>query len=237
MTRGLVIALLGAESTGKSTLAADLSHALQEQTGLRCARVDEYLRAWCEVNQRTPRGVEQREIAIEQHRRIEQAAATHEIVVADTTALMTAVYSHLVWADNSLDAWALQTHAHGIDTTLLTALDLPWVADGLQRDGPQVQVPVDRLLCSLLAEGRIAWARIGGAGPQRLHNALNAVTPALRGRSMARSGLFTRLEQREASWLATPAWQAVCDICDDPHCEQALHRGTLQASANLSPKP
>jgi nicotinamide riboside kinase len=229
MNRGLVIALLGAESTGKSTLAAELAHTLREQSGLRCAVVSEFLRAWCETHQRTPRGDEQRAIALEQQRRIDEAAASHDVVIADTTALMTAVYSHWVWADDSLDAWAVQLHAQSVDLTLLTALDLPWAPDGLQREGPAVQAPVDARLRGLLAAANIAWARIGGVGAQRLHNALNAVTPALRGRPMPRPGLFTRLAQREA---ALPAWRSVCEYCDDPQCEQALHAQPTQVDLN-----
>ena len=48
------IALLGAESTGKSQLASALSARLQ-QSGLAVHRVDEYLREWCDAHQRTPR--------------------------------------------------------------------------------------------------------------------------------------------------------------------------------------
>ncbi|MFO1269552.1 MAG: hypothetical protein U1F67_24040 [Rubrivivax sp.] len=43
------------------------------------------LRAWCESERRTPRRDEQRAILLEQHRRIDAAAATHDVVVCDTT--------------------------------------------------------------------------------------------------------------------------------------------------------
>jgi nicotinamide riboside kinase len=81
------------------------------------------------------------------------------VVVCDTTALMTAVYSHTVFGDDSLDASALQAHRR-VSLTLLTALDLPWVADGLQRDGPQVREPVDDRLRQLLARGAVAWSLV-----------------------------------------------------------------------------
>lgn len=219
MNKALVIGLLGAESTGKTTLSQELAQALGEHTGLRCAVVEETLRSWCEQQQRTPRGDEQRQIADMQHQRIAQAAATHDIVVTDTTALMTAVYSRLVWNDATLDAWAAQLHLHAVHITLLTALDLPWVPDGLQRDGPHVREPVDALLRDLLATHDIAWSRIAGVGPLRLHNALNAVTPQIGKRCAAGNGLFTRLAQREA---ALPAWRATCELCDDPDCEHRL---------------
>src|SRR4030095_4702329 len=100
--------------------------------------VDEYLREFCERMHRTPRVDEQAHIAFEQTRRIAQAAATHDIVIADTTALMIAVYSDTVFDDHALDAEAAQAHRR-VDLTLLTALDLPWVADRHLREGEHVR--------------------------------------------------------------------------------------------------
>lgn len=225
MSGAFVIALLGAESTGKTTLSLQLAEALRQQTGLRCAVVDEHLRSWCERTQRTPRGDEQREIALEQHRRIETAAQMHDVVIADTTAVQTAAYSHLVWADSTLDACATTLHAQTVHATLLTAIDLPWVADGLQRDGPKVQLPVDARLRALLAQRGIAWSRITGRGTARLDHALLAVSPMLQAqagsRLSPRAGLFSRLAERQEQW---PAWQPACKDCDDPQCEHRLFR-------------
>ena len=72
MTRAFVIALLGAESTGKTTLAQALGHALAE-AGRSVAVVPEYLREFCDRHARTPRADEQALIAAEQTRRIEDA--------------------------------------------------------------------------------------------------------------------------------------------------------------------
>ena len=43
-----VFAIVGAESTGKSTLAEALAARLTDATGWRCTWVPEYLREWCE---------------------------------------------------------------------------------------------------------------------------------------------------------------------------------------------
>jgi len=175
------IAIVGAESTGKTTLAAQLASGLARGTGLRVAWVPELLREWCDRVGRTPLVHEQASILQAQHERIEAAAAAHDIVVCDTTALMTAVYSRLVFGDRSLDERALALHDH-MALTLVTALDLPWVPDGHQRDGEHVREPVDALLRELLLAQRVPWAVIGGAGPARLQQALNAVLPLLRRR-------------------------------------------------------
>ena len=126
--RGFVVALLGAESTGKSSLAMALRDALVA-AGEDAVAVGETLREFCDREQRTPRRDEQRAIAAEQTRRIDSAAAGHAVVVADTTALMIAVYSDQVFGDAGLYAEAEATQRR-CDLTLLMALDLPWRPTG-----------------------------------------------------------------------------------------------------------
>lgn len=217
--RAVVLALVGAESTGKSTLAQTLHQALADHTGLNTTWVPEVLREWCDATGRTPRIDEQRGIAEEQARRIEQACLDHDVVVCDTTPLMTAVYHRQVFGDRSLDAFGLNWQREHCDLTLLTALDLPWQADGLQRDGPQVRTPVDATLRELLLGHALPFALVHGLGEQRLASALDAVTPLLGRRAAPRSGLFTRLAERDA---AQPAWPWRCEHCDAPECEHRL---------------
>lgn len=202
MSRAFVIGLLGAESTGKTTLAAELGTALAAP-GRRVAVVPEYLREFCHRAGRTPRLNEQAGIAAQQSLRIAEAARSHEIVVADTTALMIAVYSEQVFGDTSLYDSALADHARS-SLTLLTALDLPWQADGLQRDGPHVREPVDALVRAALARAAIDCAVVFGQGPQRLANALAAVQRAL----------------HPPQDDGTKRWQWVCDRCGDAGCER-----------------
>ena len=106
---GAVIALLGAESTGKTTLARGLFDALAAQ-GRRVALVEEFLREFCLREGRTPRQDEQAAIAQTQSQRIADAARSHDIVVADTSALMVAVYSQLLFDDDSLVTAAVADH-------------------------------------------------------------------------------------------------------------------------------
>ncbi len=222
MTPALRIAIVGAESTGKTTLAGTLAPRLAQDTGLRVAWVPELLRQWCDSVGRTPQVHEQAAILRGQHERIEAAAATHDVVVCDTTALMTAVYSRMVFDDRSLEQRAADLQRR-MALTLLTALDLPWVADGLQRDGPQVREPVDTLLRELLMRHRLPWALVQGQGPARLESAVDALAPLLRQRLLdagggsGSTGLFTRLQGRNAQAQAR-SWR--CEHCDDPACER-----------------
>jgi len=181
--RGFVVALLGAESTGKTTLSTEIGAALAER-GWRVAVVGEALREFCDAHARTPRPDEQAAIAAAQSARIDAAAARHHIVVADTSAVMIAVYSDFLFADASLYADALAAQRR-CDLTLVTALDLPWQPDGLQRDGEHVRAPVDSLLRAALAGAGIAFTTIAGVGRERVEAALRAIDAALATRSAA----------------------------------------------------
>ena len=217
---GSVIAIVGAESTGKSTLALALAARVVEQTGLRCTAVGEFLREWCAREGRTPRVDEQAAIAATQQSRIEAAAANHDLVVADTTPLMIALYSRMLFGDASLLPMAVAAQRR-VAVTLLTALDLPWVADGQQRDGEHVRAPVDQAVRALLAEHGLGWSVVGGQGAARVEQALAAITPLLATLAPPHAGLFTRLAARDA---AMPVWSWVCEKCDVPDCEHAALR-------------
>jgi nicotinamide riboside kinase len=208
------IAVLGAESTGKTTLTQALQKALAHETGKRVACVGEVLREWCDNNGRTPLEHEQAPLIRAQHERIDVAALTHDIVVCDTTALMTAAYSELIFADRSLRSRAVQLHRR-MSITLLTALDLPWVPDGHQRDGPHMREPVDNALRELLLSHRLPFAVINGAGETRLQNALLALQPLWR----EPKGLFTGLKEPSG---AGQRW--ACECCVDGDSERALRQ-------------
>jgi nicotinamide riboside kinase len=214
MSPCLVVAIVGAESTGKSTLALALRDTLAAD-GTRVASVSEALRDFCDAHARTPRRHEQAGIAAEQSARIEAAAQSHAIVVADTTALMIAVYSDIVFGDRSLYDSAQRAQA-GYGLTLLTALDLPWVADGLQRDGAQVRVPVDALLREALQRHVKGYSVISGQGPARTAAALAAV----------RGVQAQSLHAADTATATAPRWKHVCERCGDPDCERHLLPGT-----------
>lgn len=202
------IALLGAESTGKSQLALALSARLQ-QSGLVVYRVDEYLREWCDIQNRTPNQAEQHHIAQTQMTRV-MAAPSGSVVVADTTPLMTAVYSQMVFDDHSLDTYALQQHAL-FDITLLTGLDLEWVSDGLQRVGAHVREPVDQKIRQLLTQANLPFQVVYGTGEQRLENAVFCI-------ARQAPHLAKQLERPEPP----TRWSGACETCGDGACEHRL---------------
>jgi nicotinamide riboside kinase len=225
----LRVAIVGAESTGKSVLAHALADTLAGAFGLRCAVVDEYLREWCVQQDRTPRLDEQQDIALEHARRIEAAAMQPglDVLLCDTTPLMVSVYSDLLFDDCSLDPIALACQRR-MDITLLTSLDIPWVPDGLQRDGPHVRPPVDAHVRARLVAWGLPWSVVSGAGGMRTSNAVDALLPLLRARSRRdlSPGLFSRLESTRQGPTQL-RW--ICERCDDPQCERQArcspHRG------------
>ncbi len=205
--RALRIAILGAECTGKTALAQALRERLALHTGLRVAGVAEWLRDWCEREGRTPAVHEQQAIAQEQQRRIDKAAASHDIVVCDTTPLMTSIYSQWYFGDASLDAYAAEEHARS-DVTLLMAIDLAWQADGMQRSGAPVREPIDTLLRERLLHHRLPFSVVSGQAQRRLEHAMAALQSVLAAHAAQRSpvpatgsasrGLFTsRLAGRQ----------------------------------------
>jgi nicotinamide riboside kinase len=203
----MIIALLGAESTGKSALAQALAQQLQAQ-GQDAVAVGEYLREWCALHQRTPHLNEQAHIAATQQQRIEAAAAQHSVVIADTTSLMTALYSEYVFGDLSLYPLALQQQ-RTCHITLISGLDIPWQADGIQRDGAHVRPPVDALLRKRLDEAAIAYRVVYGQGAQRLQNALDCIAAYA-------------LPTGTTAINTSKKWVWVCDKCSDPDCEHKL---------------
>jgi NadR type nicotinamide-nucleotide adenylyltransferase len=158
------VAILGAESTGKSTLAP----ALAARYGTLW--VPEYLREFVETRQRVPFEHDQVEIARTQREREDAMAAlpaARRYLFCDTTPLMTAVYSRIYWGRVPPDLLAMEA-AHDYADTLVAGLDLPWVPDGLQRESEEVREQVHACLLAVLRERGIPFTLLEGDLPQRL---------------------------------------------------------------------
>ncbi len=158
----LRIALLGAESTGKSTLAAALADHYQT------VWVPEYLREFVEVNHRTPQAQEQILIAQTQIAREGSAIAhANRYLFCDTTPLMTALYSEFYFgeADTALRELARE---HRYDCTIVAEPSNPWVADGLQRESDSVRQEIHRRLLWQLNNEQIEYLLVAGNTRERM---------------------------------------------------------------------
>ena len=224
------IALLGAESTGKTQLSWGIAEALQS-LALQVTVVPETLREWCEAHNRTPLAHEQLEIAQQHAQRI--FSIDHGWVIADTSPLMTAVYSDFIFQDKSLYAQALLEQA-SFDITLVMGLDLEWIADGLQRDGAHVREPVDSLLRQALQSAGLPFKVIYGQSDARLSAALMAIQNGLHGLSPELGKNLASIQaiqsQRDVNQYGLNQGKMVwrCDLCSDADCEHKLFSQLLK---------
>jgi nicotinamide riboside kinase len=201
------VAILGAESTGKTTLARAVVEQLLAD-GKPAVLVPEYLRTWCDAHGRTPEAHEQAHIGSQQARQLSDAqncGPTGCMIITDTSPLLTAVYSDVYFNDASLykEALAYQRTYH---LTLLTGLDIAWVEDGIQRDGETVRRVVDQRLRDVLAKHAIAYATVYGQGPARTHCALQAIA----------------YSTSDARTTGHSNWKWTCEKCSDADCEHRL---------------
>jgi NadR type nicotinamide-nucleotide adenylyltransferase len=160
------VAILGAESSGKSTLAAALAehyHTLW---------VPEYLREFVDTHARVPREDDQYGIALTQMARENDAALrAHRFLFCDTTPLMTALYSKVYWG--RVDAQLAELDSvHDYAATLVTAPDGPWVPDGLQRESEAVRQSVHALVLASLRARGIAHTVVAGDPAERMEQVI-----------------------------------------------------------------
>ena len=156
------IAILGAESTGKSSLA----QALAERH--RTVWVPEYLREFVDTRARVPFESDQFGIARTQREREDAAAAeASRYLFCDTTPLMTAIYSQVYWGRVDVQLAAL-VKQHDYALTLVTAPDSPWIPDGLQRESEAVRQTVHQEVLRVLAERGITHTLVEGSLAERM---------------------------------------------------------------------
>ena len=129
----------------------------------------------------------------------------------------TAVFTNLT-RDHLDYHWTMEAYG-AAKARLLACLDLPWVADGIQRDGVAMQQRIDARLRDVLLAHQLPFATVYGVGPQRLQAALQAVDHAD----------ATRRAQLPAA--QGPAWTWVCDTCSDADCEHRLFSRLTQPAS------
>jgi len=163
------IAILGAESSGKSTLCETLA----QRHGT--VWVPEYLREFVDTMGRVPFEEDQFGIARTQRAREDAAAAqARDYLFCDTTPLMTALYSRVYWG--RVDAQLAElARSHDYALTLVTATDTPWTPDGLQRESEEVRELVHRMVLAELRERGIPFLLVEGDLPRRIHQVENAL--------------------------------------------------------------
>lgn len=160
-----LLALVGGESTGKSTLAQAL---VRDLPGVQ---VPETLRAWVELHGRVPTMSEQHHVMVEHA--LAEGAALHLAArqgvpwaVSDSGPIMTAVYSVLYYDDASLVAEALQLTAPA-RMVIWCSDDIPWAADPM-RDGPEARRAAQEVIAQVLSRVEVPWIQVSGSVADRV---------------------------------------------------------------------
>jgi NadR type nicotinamide-nucleotide adenylyltransferase len=167
----ITVAVLGAESTGKTTLCRDLAAHFDSLW------VSEYMRTYlqakwdneqltCTWDDLLP--IAQGQIALENKlaKKVTQMSNENCYLFCDTSLFELMVYSHWYYGDcpAALEQAAL---AHHYDLILLTEVDIPWVADDL-RDSPHQRDEISAYFASQLNKHRKPFQRISGDRKERV---------------------------------------------------------------------
>lgn len=167
------LALIGGECSGKSTLARELARVLD---GII---VVEELRSFVEEHGRAPASSEQlaimqAQIAAEGHVKTQAQAWERAWVIGDPAALMTAIYSVAYFDDESLLAPAV-AHQSKYAMTVWCDIDVPWEADGVQRDGPHERQRIHAVIAQVVADHCLDVVRVDGSVENRVAQVVAAL--------------------------------------------------------------
>lgn len=155
------VCLLGAESTGKSTLAQALAKALRSR-GYWAQATPEALRSFCDRHRRLPLAVDE-PIILEAQQRAERVLESQDLaakfLVCDSSPLLTAFTSRWYFGDESLLKAGFQ-HQLSYLHCYLSEPSLRWEPDGIQREGPQVRTRFHNDLKRFLDQHQIPYEAV-----------------------------------------------------------------------------
>jgi NadR type nicotinamide-nucleotide adenylyltransferase len=166
------VCIVGGESSGKSTLAQALASTFHTKHVPEYARIDLERRGGvCEKSDMLP--IARGQIALESA----MAREASRILVSDTDALLSQVWSQFLFGEISSELKALADRQH-FDLYLLLKPDLPWVADSV-RYLPHQRAEFFERCRAILDETKRPYAIISGLGEQRVQAAIEAVRSIL----------------------------------------------------------
>ncbi len=165
-----LVGLIGAECTGKSSVASALS------AELGAIHVPEALRSFVETRGRVPEAADQAGILSEQRAGVEMARLDHpdSLIVCDPLPLMTAIYGIAYFGDRDLlDAGLANARAY--DLIWWCRPDLPWAPDGNQRDGLERREQVDALIDEIVRDCGLQVIELRGSIDERIVTAIDSL--------------------------------------------------------------
>lgn len=165
-----IIAIIGPESTGKSTLSEALAQKLETVWVPEYARqyLNQIHRPYCQTDLLN---IAKGQIALEDNA-LQQA---NQFLICDTN-----LYVIQVWSEHrydSCDPWILDTISkRHYDHYLLTDIDLPWMSDPL-REHPELEKRkyfYDQYH-DIVKKSGVSWTKISGNSVTRLQTAYTAL--------------------------------------------------------------
>lgn len=166
----LKIAILGPESTGKSTLAAQLAEHF------RTSYIPEYAREYLKDFEKPYKINDVVDIALGQQKLIDEAKANKpQMLISDTEMIVNKIWCKFVFADVPAIISALASK-QDFDLYLLCDIDLEWTYDPL-REAPDIndRMTIFEMYKEELTLLNVNYRIISGQGQQRLQNAINAI--------------------------------------------------------------
>ena len=167
------IVVTGSECTGKTTLA----RALAGHYETSC--VPEFVRRFVAEKGVTPDAEDVTAVARGQMAlQDKHSAAAATLLVHDTDLLSTVVYSTHYY--DGCPAWIEpELRARAADLYLLAGIDVPWVADGEQRDRGDRREEMQALFRDALSSRGFPFVELRGDRAERLTGAIRAVDRVL----------------------------------------------------------
>lgn len=167
------VRLLGPESTGKSTLAIKLARRFDTVS------VPEYAQRWIQAHAGDFAQGDMLRFARGQVASIEALARTaNRVLICDTDALTTALWSHLLYGDIPEPVAAL-AQGQIWDLTLVCEADVPYAHD-VHRVAPETRAPFMSLLNEALVDSPEPVVRLHGDWSQRESDAYSAVEAVIK---------------------------------------------------------
>ena len=190
------VCVVGAESTGTTTLARNLAEHLNT------AWVEEFGREYSELkvakNDCDWRSEEFVEIAREQSRREEAAARrANRVLICDTNAFATVLWHRRYLGTHSPQVEAVARDGR-CDLYLLTGDEIPFVQDGL-RDGEHVRHEMHRWFQAALAAQPVPWKLMRGSPAERLERAVALTQSLFNGSAWSPTAGFPTPAPRQAA--------------------------------------
>jgi NadR type nicotinamide-nucleotide adenylyltransferase len=164
----LRVVLIGSESTGKTTLA----RALAEELGVPW--VPEYARQYLDQKGAPLTSEDVEPIARGQRAGEDAALPGGGLLILDTDLVSTTVYArhYYGWCP----PWILRAaRARRADLYLLLHPDVPWVADGVQRDRPDARPELHERFRAALSEIGARVVEVRGSWAARAKTARDAI--------------------------------------------------------------